>query len=273
AELTVKKGATLTIGNNVDITNGKIIIEDGATVNIDTDLYLDKTEILFHNSTVNVSDAHLDNQSKFWIHGTGTFEFINSYFSDGSQIRGVGNKGTTIVDYCIFNDSYIDINNNTLSLNSSVSITNNNFNNSNNYSAISIVNCDTYTIEDNEIDNYISGIEVWNSGHGKGAYYVRDNTIRNIVSTGLTFYGSSGIIENNTIENSLFGIKLLNNSTVELRGNSDANDIYQTQLIQNNDAEEVYISTYSVPTYFHYNVIQDYDNGGVNDPLVLHNNP
>ncbi|NPD48240.1 T9SS type A sorting domain-containing protein, partial [Lentimicrobium sp. S6] len=42
---------------------------------------------------------------------------------------------------------------------------------------------------------------------------------------------------------------------------------------QNNDAEEVYISTYSVPTYFHYNVIQDYDNGGVNDPLVLHNNP
>ncbi|NPD48181.1 hypothetical protein HNS40_21675, partial [Lentimicrobium sp. S6] len=42
AELTVKKGATLTIGNNVDITNGKIIIEDGATVNIDTDLYLDK---------------------------------------------------------------------------------------------------------------------------------------------------------------------------------------------------------------------------------------
>jgi len=131
AELTVKSGATLTIGNNVDIINGKIIIEDGATVNIDTDLYLDKTEILFHNSAVNISGAHLDNQSKFWIHGTGTFEFVNSYFSDGSQIRGVGNKGTTIVDYCIFNDSYIDINNNTLTLNSSVSITNNTFNNSN----------------------------------------------------------------------------------------------------------------------------------------------
>ncbi|NPD87045.1 hypothetical protein HNS38_20030, partial [Lentimicrobium sp. L6] len=103
---------------------------------------------------------------------------------------------------------------------------------------------------------------------------MKNNSITNIDGPALTFYSSSGIIENNQISNNDLGVKLLNNSSVQLIGNSNANYESQTQVIKDNIGEEVYMSSYSVPQIFHYNVIKDNDNlGGSNDALVYHNLP
>ncbi|NPD87044.1 hypothetical protein HNS38_20025 [Lentimicrobium sp. L6] len=167
SELTVESGATLTIGKYVEFTNGKIIIEDGATVNIDTDLTLDHTEILLYNSSLSVSSANLDNQSSFWLHGSGTYEITYSDFSNGSKIMGVNNQGSVLVDNCEFDDSYVHIENNNFAPSILATISDCDFANSNNYTAIRVEGCNTYNIDNNTIDNYMYGIEVWNSGHEK----------------------------------------------------------------------------------------------------------
>ncbi|NPD44521.1 T9SS type A sorting domain-containing protein [Lentimicrobium sp. S6] len=186
----------------------------------------------------------------------------------------MNNQGSVLVDNCDFDDSYVHIENNNFAPSILATISDCDFANSNNYTAIRVEGCNTYNIDNNTIDNYMYGIEVWNSGHGKGDYFVKNNSITNIDGPALTFYSSSGIIENNQISNNDLGVKLLNNSSVQLIGNSNANYESQTQVIKDNIGEEVYMSSYSVPQIFHYNVIKDNDNlGGSNDALVYHNLP
>lgn len=274
SEITVQSYATLTIGQNTQFTNGKIIIEEHAVLNINSDVNLDNVEIELHNSALSTTGITLDNQSKIWLFGLGTYEILYSKFYNGSQVLGVNNQGSVLVQNCKFYDSFIHIDNNMMALNCGVSIINNLFSNSATQTAIRIDGCDTYDINNNTIDLYEDGIEIWNSGFGKGNYYIRYNTVTNLDGTAITFYGSSGIIENNSITDNNLGVQLLNNSVVSLVGNSNASTESQTQVIKNNVEEEIYMSSYSVPHFFHYNFIEDYDNlGGEADPLVFHDLP
>ncbi len=274
AVLTVKSGATLTIGKFAEFTDGEIIIENGANINIDTDTYFNDSEIQLFNNTLYVNDIHMDNESKIWIKSAGNHQILNSNFSVDSQIRSIYKLGTVLIDNCTFDNSYIHLHNSDFTFIADATITNNSFIGSDIYTAIRIEGCDIFHIENNTIGNYIYGIEVWNSGFGKGNFNIFNNTITNVIDVALTFYASTGNIENNTITNNGDGVKLLNRSRVRLAGNPNANSNSETQLIKDNVSEEVYMSTYSIPNYFHYNVIIDEDNaGGEPDPLVYHNPP
>ncbi len=191
--ITVKSGATLTIGNDAQITNGKIIIENGAMFNIGSDVNLDNVEIELYNSALNASGITLDNQSKIWLFGLGTYEILYSKFYNGSQVLGVNNQGSVLIQNCKLYDSFIHIDINMISLNCGVSIINNLFSNSDTHTAIRIDGCDVYDINNNTIDSYEEGIEIWNSGFGKGNYNVRYNTVTNTDGSAILFMAHLGL--------------------------------------------------------------------------------
>ncbi len=149
---------------------------------------------------------------------------------------------------------------------STANITNNQFTNYRStydplasYDAMYLDKVSNYTISNNVINGYFNGINIAKSGYGKGDATIENNTIE-YAYTGICFYSNQGIIKNNHIYGNYAGVKLLNHSSSGLLGNVNAQNPEETQLIADNERNEVYTSQYSFPKTFKYNVVIDEDN-------------
>jgi hypothetical protein len=133
-------------------------------------------------------------------------------------------------------------------------------------SALYIEGYANYDIDDCTVEsNNTDGISIFNSGYARGVKNIRNNTIinngYNNNGAGLKLYNSyANISGDQLIESNYYGILSLDYSNVSIRGNSEANYTYETQLIRDNNKHQIYATQNSFPFYIKWNGIIDEDN-------------
>ncbi|MCK4678942.1 MAG: T9SS type A sorting domain-containing protein [Bacteroidales bacterium] len=275
ADLVVDAGATLIIEDGVTITgtNGgnKIevdgLLEVGQNVTFTStgpqwDLYLNNYSLqaIFENTTFNKCEIHNYGES---------LTISNSTFDDcfmAYSHRGIVNISSTDFDH-----TWLYLENNEVNDKSAI-VSDCNFTTDNNMVAIDLWDYNLYDISNNTIDGYAHGIQIMQSGYGQAKQQmISDNTITNCIQCGILMYGTLGTVYRNHITNNMYGVWLVDNSSIRLCGYSGAQSLSETQTIEDNDSFEVYASQNSFPFYFRFNGIIDEDNlGAPHDPLVYH---
>lgn len=129
------------------------------------------------------------------------------------------------------------------------------------YGSYSVSNCNI-TKSVNDTGCFRNGIQIYYCGNSTSATKsIHNNTINYCSGTGLMVYNSIGDIVMNKIHDNNYGVKLLNNSTInKFIGNSSASRPLNTQYIHDNDSYEIYMTRSCKPQDFHYNAITDDDN-------------
>ncbi len=306
SEITVRSGATLSVPVNCVLqfeNNGKLIIEDGAT------LWLGNyTEIIGCNSSQTITIEGDLSFSGIWCtfksqpgtewgglvltNSSNTYSFNGLNF-ENCMLTGESKKLT--VNSCSFNNSGIKyhkgdlvVQNSTFD-NSGIEATKGaskssyveiksgcTIHNCEHESAIYIDGYYNYTIEDCNISgNNGDGIGIYNSGGTIGTNIISNNIIMDNgcenPGSGIEIYHSYAKIFNNIlIEGNKYGIVCYNNSNVSIRGNSNANFDYETQIIRDNLKYQIYASQNSFPYEVSWNAIVDEDNI---HPLVYYGSP
>ena len=272
------KGGGFTLGNNVSFTDlsGGIFV---AANNLppwfyDNEKLYDIKNVTFNNTP--------------FTHRGSRLNISNCIFEAGSDLTTYISR--SFLDSCTFDQaSFLSWHNNYLpssDFKAHTTIKNSHFNGySYNNSAIQLYNSAKYSISNNIITGYETGISLTSSGEtllsaGKGLPsetppyqpspvldMIHKNTISNC-GRGIELYSSVGHFQSNNIFNNGLGVALYNNSNTSF-GSSKGPDT-PNQMIQDNDSYELYASTNSFPTIFRYNQIIDEDNLGntYNDPMI-----
>ncbi|MCD4747332.1 MAG: hypothetical protein K8R58_13620 [Bacteroidales bacterium] len=132
--------------------------------------------------------------------------------------------------------------------------------------AVYIEGYNNYKIDDCTIFyNSKDGIGIFNSGSFRGTNIIIDNIIMNngLGNNGIgikLYHSYANIFGDQLIEQNQYGITSLNNSNVSIRGNSQANYTYETQLIRYNSKHQIYATQNSFPFHIKWNGIIDEDN-------------
>lgn len=123
-----------------------------------------------------------------------------------------------------------------------------------------------FNITNNQILNNLSnGIALYNCGGSIGEHSIANNLIQynlpegwygnKTKPSGIHIYSSIADVSDNKITNNTNGIVCLNNSTVQLTGNEEAQTTDETQLIKDNQFNQVFATDNSFPYKFRYNAI------------------
>lgn len=304
-EVHVTNNSTLTLAENSRfylLKTGNLIIDAGATLIIEDDVivYGDSQNIITVNGNIQVGSG-----VTFQKYGVGNNPFYGLVLSNSQLITNLNqvnfnqaqlhNYGSELnitdcefID-CLFIHSYsgdVTVTNcqtinytkfvfedlagglfNTVTINNCNFIADNTFY----HSAIDIWNYKNFFIEDNTINNFYFGIQIWTSGYGfQGNQSIYNNEIFNCQAAGIETFNSTASISSNHVYNNLYGARFYNNSNIALYGNPGATNYDEVNLIADNDSYEVYASSRSFPWYFRYNALFDEDNLGndYNDPIV-----
>ena len=213
ANLIVDQGATLIIGDNVTITgtnsNNELIVEGNITIgenvvinsqnNVSWNIYLKNESQNLTLLNTEFTDCSVDS----WCN---TFTLTNGTITDckcfSSHRGSVSITNTDIFKTEIYleneddNDNYI-------------SLTDNDFSEGVDKTAIHIWNYRKYEIEDNTIEGFYDGIKIMQCGYGTvDKYRVMENTITNCAHSGIIADGSRGVISNNHISDNMYGVWL-----------------------------------------------------------------
>ncbi|OQX79496.1 MAG: hypothetical protein B6D64_04815 [Bacteroidetes bacterium 4484_276] len=288
--ITVKSGAQLTIPTDGELffeDYGCLTIEEGATLRIKSNakisgnspnqnILVKGTLILYSNSSFSALEGtewgglKLNNLSKNFNIYNSTFE--NCYLSGESNNLTVSNstffnsgikysKGDLVIQNSIFDNSDIEAvfgnsESSFVEIKSGCTIQNCECE-----SAVLIDGYDNYTIDDCIITgNTGNGVSIFNSGRVHGNNIITNCLITNN-ETGVQVYRSYvNIYGDQMIENNQFGIKSLDNSNLSIRGNSLAEYTYETQIIRNNEVNQIFATQNSFPFYIKWNAIIDEDN-------------
>ena len=208
-------------------------------------LYIDDTETTFNNISFN--------NTRLSQYGAG-LTLNNCTFNDCDIIYSTGNS---TISGCTLAGTSLLLDNLLRDPDTEVEVLGNTFANTFMYPAIWVWAYDNFKIENNVIQNSEVGIKLSYSGNGATNNTIKDNHIYNCDSSGIESYASYAVIENNNIHDNLVGIKLMNNSNVAIRGNRNAQNYSETQLIRFNTSYELYASLGSFPWQLRYNVIWD----------------
>jgi len=276
ADLIVDAGATLIIEDNVTISgntsnkivvNGNIQIGQNVTFNKHGNTGYFYGLVLNNNYMQTTIENAVFNETQFRNYGY-ELDITNSTFNDCGWIYSF--RGYVAVDNCDFTETWLYLENQTNDLDMTATVSNSTFNNVNSLVGIDVWNYGKYFIQENDIKANYNGIQICNSGDGNsGNQSIFDNEIHDCNNSGIFAYNTTGSFAKNYIHNNNFGIRLMNSCNIALVGNPSASSNSQTNYITNNDDIEIYISKYSFPWYFHYNVIIDEDNAGnPDDPLL-----
>jgi len=286
----VKDGVKLTIPSNGQLffkNSGSLTIEDGATLSIkpyasisgnspDQNILVKGSIIVQQNSSFSALDGTewggilLDNTSKDYFFNNCSFENCdlsgrsksltvnNASFENSGIHYGYGDLTIQIsnFDNSSIEASYGSSESSFVELKSGCTIQN-----FDGESAVSIDGYDNFTIDDCTITgNTGNGVSIFNSGQVHG-----NNIINNCLithnETGVQVYRSYlQICGDQLIEQNQYGIKSLNNSNVSIFGNSLAQYTYETQIIRNNEINQIFTTQNSFPFYLKWNAIIDEDN-------------
>jgi tetratricopeptide (TPR) repeat protein len=139
-----------------------------------------------------------------------------------------------------------------------------------NNNAIKLHDAGSYLIRDNifsQVSGYNgSAIYVQFSGWEGNNCGIIDNNISNC-NNGITLFNSRSYLSGNQIFDNIRGIQVLNNSDVNIIGNSEAKFVNETQRCNDNEEYEIFTDYGSFP-YLRWNAIYDEDNLGINDELI-----
>lgn len=246
----VKVNGNITFGNSNqflshtgNVWNGLSLNNQSATISISNATF-EKANIYSDVSSLTVSNSSFEDCGTI-VSDQGTIKFYNGCTFDNTGLdfeNPAGDKSVT-VDEC-------------------------DFINGTGKNAVSVKDYDRYNIRDNEISGFYRGVYLNQVGDGKPVMkLVEDNTISSC-TYGIQTHGSNGIILNNQVSNCFRGVLTYDYSNMQLKGNSGAADETETQYIRDNSSYEVLASQYSFPSNFHYNIIEDNNNGSI--PLVYH---
>ncbi len=279
ANLIVDSGATLIIEDNVNISSNysnKIIVNGNITIGSNVDFIAEgniELEVILNNSNMQTNINNVTfNKTKLINYGK-ELTILNSNFNNCGYTYSY--NGDVEINNCIFANTWLYVENQQNISDISADVRNSVFNNPSSHVGIDMVNYDNYWISNNDIKAYHNGIQISNCGNNNYATQkLKNNTIHDCGQTGVLAYNTKGAFYKNHIYNNKTGIKMLDKCNMALYGNHNANSNYETNFITNNDSYEIYISKYSFPWYFRYNVIVDEDNAGnPSDPMLYFSYP
>jgi hypothetical protein len=300
---TVTNGSKLTVGNNVkiDMYNSEIHIKPGTTLQLNSNSKIiarrGQCRIIVDGDLIVLPGVQLiaEGDASFEIflnNKNATIAIQNATFQQckvHSQVASLSISTSSFVNcksfysyvgdlnfyYNTFTNTSLYLENKSKNQNIEAKVTNCNIINTlPNATGIKLINYSKYFISGNTVQGFCNGIDLFVSGSGPaGNKSIIQNNIYDCSWAGILAYNTSGIIENNTIINNGVGIKLMNNCNIAVLGNPDAQTLSQTQQIRDNESYEVYITQFSFPYLFQYNVIIDEDNiGNPTDPMFLFSN-
>jgi hypothetical protein len=205
---------------------------------------------------------------------------VNCDFTNCNQI--ISYRGNVAFTNCTFQNSPLYINNLNNVPEYLVTVNGCTFNqtiSTSNTDGIYISKYGKFEIESNSISGFANGIRLFNSGYSIiGNRLIDKNVVFNCTNTGILTYYTFAEITNNSIYNNNYGIQLLNNSNVKVKGTYWINpppipSLTDTQNIFDNNSNEVYCSFSSFPTEMHYNRISDINNTDPSNhiPLIYYN--
>jgi len=125
--------------------------------------------------------------------------------------------------------------------------------NSSSTTAIDINNYPNFRLDNNFINGFSGGINLYNCGYGTSFQQISYCDIFDNTNCGITLYRSSVDILHNSITGNGYGIKCLDRCSTHIEGDHEL----VTQEIMNNRWNEVYATRGSFPQYFHWNLIND----------------
>lgn len=276
ADLIVDAGATLIIEDNVTISgnaSNKIIVN--GSIQIGQNVTFDKHGstgyfygLVLNNSNMQTTiDDVTFNETQFRNYGA-ELNITDSEFNDCGWAYSF--HGDVTIDNCEFTNTWLYLENQQNDPDILAFVNNSTFNNTSSAVGIDIANYDNYWIDNNDIRANYNGIQIINCGNDNYiTQQLYNNTIHDCGWAGVLAYSTKGAFYENHIHNNGTGIKLMNKCNMALYGNAGATTNYGTNFITDNDSYEIYISKYSFPWYFRYNVIIDEDNAGnPTDPML-----
>jgi hypothetical protein len=281
SEIHIDQGSTLELGSNTKIiakrgnckivVDGNILVSNGVLFEAQGDAQL---EIVLNNSSMPVNMLGIFKKCLVTSYAQNVIFQNCQFLNCPSPAMYRGNVNFT---NCTFENTGIYTENDNSLADAELKIEQCNFDCNNQdlqdyLSAIDVSSYGKYLIYNNTIQGFYNGIQLFYSGGNiNGNKIVKNCTISACSNAGIEEYNTNGIIENNHIFNCNYGVRLMNNSNIELKGNPNAITNAQTQQILDNASYEVYASQHSFPFEFKNNVIQDEDNiGNPSDPMVFY---
>jgi hypothetical protein len=276
ADLIVDAGATLIIEDNVTISgnaSNKIIVNGSIQIGQNVTFNKHGSTGYFYGLVLNNSNMQTTiddvtfNETQFRNYGA-ELNITDSEFNDCGWAYSF--HGDVIIDNCEFTNTWLYLENQQNDPDILAFVNNSTFNNTSSAVGIDIANYDNYWIDNNDIRANYNGIQIINCGNDNYiTQQLYNNTIHDCGWAGVLAYSTKGAFYENHIHNNGTGIKLMNKCNMALYGNAGATTNYGTNFITDNDSYEIYISKYSFPWYFRYNVIIDEDNAGnPTDPML-----
>jgi tetratricopeptide (TPR) repeat protein len=270
SDMVVDAGATLTIGDSVEIIGGNGKIEVNGNIVVGLGVKFEETVLDLLNSglqttfnTTTFGQSSVNNYGK-------NFDVVNSYFDNCGVINSY--YGDINISYSDFSQSSIYCELPQSSSVKRVTVKGCEFLNQTSLSAIDILSYQNFSIDSNTITNFYNGIQLAQSGSGMaGNQNVLQNEISGATNAAIRLYNTTATLGNNYVYDNNFGLRLFDNCNVALDGNYAASGYDETNFVTDNDSYEIYASSGSFPWYFRYNVIIDEDNlGNPTDPMVYY---
>ena len=251
SSLTIDNGANLVIKQNVHFIKDSptsVPIEIKGSLSIGNNVHFDG------NNSPNYLELIMNNAQNSYSISNCTFS--NCIFK--------GNNGIISIDHSTFNKSYCTFGS-IIPSDNLINVRFCNFEgNGIQFPAINLNNVNKMVIASNNINNYLNGCTLNNSGFTTTPfYYLERNTITNCNygslqnnGRGIRLIGSRAIIRYNKILSNYIGLECLNNSTAYVYGYCPAPTINETQQISYNLNVEVQ-STGNFPISFKHNAVAD----------------
>lgn len=268
SNLIIATNARFNTSNNTTITGA-----EGATIQLQGQMENSGTTLITAAPNVYFRGLMLDNCSNLNLTHT---TFIRSGLDGICQNMALSNCTFTNCNANVVTDNIIvqntSFNNTPLIISKGTSdqalcnIDNSSFNNYQGDAALQLEGIYNFTISNNQIFNNLSnGIALYNCGGSIGEHSIANNLIQyNLPEgsygdkkkpSGIRIYSSIADVSNNKITNNTNGVVCLNNSTVQLTGNEEAETTDETQLIKDNQYNQVFATDNSFPYKFKYNAI------------------
>ncbi len=288
SELSIRSGTTLTLLGGKELyfeNNGKLIVDEGASLIIGDNCVVMGNSIsqsivlngsfTVGSNTIFTSQAGYQWQGLLLNNETESYSFENIVFENcllsgysqslsviGCDFTNSGihySKGNITVENSIMYNANVEITNGIISDPSIVNVLGTTITGYSGKSALLIDSYNKYRIDGCSItENAGHGINIINSGGTVYEKIISNNNITNNGSVnsdaGIQLYNSLQLISMN-----IYGIVCFDNSNVKIEG-PKANEIYEAQLIKDNERNQIYATQNSFPYYFSWNAIIDEDN-------------
>jgi hypothetical protein len=276
ANINIENNANLIVGNNVGFSgnyNNQLKVDGSIQFGLNNTFNKHGSTgyfygLVLNNSTMQTTiDDVTFNETQFRNYGA-ELNITDSEFNDCGWAYSF--HGDVTIDNCVFTDTWLYLENQQNDPDILAYVNNSTFNNTSSAVGIDIANYDNYWIDNNDIRANYNGIQIINCGNDNYiTQQLYNNTIHDCGWAGVLAYNTKGAFYENHIHDNQTGIKLMNKCNMALYGDAGASTNYGTNFITDNDSYEIYISKYSFPWYFRYNVIIDEDNAGnPTDPML-----